>query len=191
MSFHSYKQPDAMLCGPTCLRMIAKHYGRAISLEKLKRLSETTRSGSSLKNIADAAENIGFRSLGVKVSFTKLKEDAPLPCIVHWHQNHFVVVYKIKKEIVYVADPANGLLQFTQQEFIDQWIGNNATEDEDDGNALLLEPAPRLHHTDEDDIAKKRGFRFLYQYLFRYINFIVQLIFGLVVGSLLQLIFPF
>lgn len=189
--FPHYLQPDAMLCGPTCLRMIAKHYGRTISLEKLKRLSETTRSGSSLKNIADAAENIGFRSLGVKVSFEKLKEEAPLPCIVHWHQNHFVVVYKIKKEIVYVSDPAHGLLKFTQQEFIDQWIGKNANANEEDGIALLLEPTPRLHQTEEDDIEKKRGFRFLYQYLFRYKKFIVQLILGLIVGSLLQLIFPF
>src|SRR5690554_6981884 len=104
-NFLFYKQPDEMDCGPTCLRMIAKHYGRSISLQKLRAISETTREGSTLKNIAEAAENIGFRSLGVKIDFEKLKEDAPLPCIVFWQQQHFVVVYKITKKQVFVADP--------------------------------------------------------------------------------------
>jgi ATP-binding cassette subfamily B protein len=76
-----FYQLDDMDCGPTCLRMVAKHYGRSISLEKLRKLSETTREGSSLKNIADSAEKIGFRTLGVKIDFNKLKKDAPLPCI--------------------------------------------------------------------------------------------------------------
>ena len=207
MKFPHYQQPDAMLCGPTCLRMIAKHYGRSISLEKLKKLSETTRTGSNLKSIAEAAENIGFRTLGVKVSFEKLVEDAPLPCIVHWHQNHFVVVYEIRKKkltidrkkltidneqlTIGVADPGHGLVKFTVQEFLDRWIGKNAKEDEEEGIALLLEPTPRLKQTEEDDIEQKRGFKFLYQYLFRYKKFIVQLALGLLVGSLLQLVFPF
>lgn len=93
-----YQQSDAMNCGPTCLRMIAKHYGRGVSLEKLQRLSEVNREGSNLRSIADAAEKIGFRTLGVKVDFNKLEQDAPLPVIVHWQNYHFVVVYKIKKE---------------------------------------------------------------------------------------------
>jgi len=96
-NFQFYQQPDEMDCGPTCLRMIAKHYGRSISLEKLRNLSETTREGSNLKNISDSAEKIGFRTLGVKVDFVKLIKEAPLPCILHWNQDHFVVLYKIKK----------------------------------------------------------------------------------------------
>lgn len=180
-----------MDCGPTCLRMIAKHYGRSISLEKLRAISETTREGSSLKNIADAAELIGFRSLGVKVNFEKLKEDAPLPCIVHWQQRHFVVVYKIKKDTIFVADPAHGLLSYTKNEFIKNWIGDNATAQTEEGIALLLEPTPRLKQTENDDLAEKRGFGFLFQYLFRYKKFLFQLVLGLVAGSLLQLIFPF
>lgn len=110
MAFVTYKQPDEMDCGPTCLRMISKHYGRSISLQKLRTISETTREGSTLKNIAEAAENIGFRSLGVKIDFEKLKEDAPLPCIVFWQQQHFVVIYKITKKAVFVADPRHGLI---------------------------------------------------------------------------------
>lgn len=190
-NFPFYKQPDKMNCGATCLRMIAKHYGRAISLEKLQKLSETTRQGSSLKNIADAAEKIGFRTLGVKVDFNKLKEEAPLPCIVHWKQNHFVVVYQIKNNTVYVADPGHGLLKYSYGDFIENWIGKGADQTTQEGIALLLEPTPRLQQTEEDDNENKRGFSFLYQYLFRYKKFMFQLAVGLLAGSLLQLIFPF
>ncbi|PCJ00457.1 MAG: ABC transporter ATP-binding protein [Flavobacteriales bacterium] len=181
-----------MDCGPTCLRMLAKFYGRSISLSKLRKLSETTREGSSLKNIADSAEKIGFRTLGVKVNFNKLNNEAPLPCIVHWNQEHFVVVYKIKKEKVFVADPAHGLLEYDSQDFIKSWIGNNASENTEEGIALFVEPTPRLNQSEEDDNNEtQQGFSFLFQYLFRYKKFLVQLIIGLLAGSLLQLIFPF
>ncbi|MCO5259475.1 MAG: peptidase domain-containing ABC transporter [Crocinitomicaceae bacterium] len=190
-SFPLFRQPDAMSCAPTCLRMVAKHYGRSISLEKLQKLSETTRQGSNLKSVSDAAEKIGFRTLGVKVDFNKFKEEAPLPCIVHWKSNHFVVVYQIKNSIVYVADPGHGLLKYSIHDFIDNWIGKTANETTEEGIALLLEPTPRLKQTEDDDIEKRRGFSFLYQYLFRYKKFIFQLALGLLVGSLLQLIFPF
>lgn len=189
--FPFYQQPDQMNCGPTCLRMIAKHYGRAISLEKLQKLSETTRQGSNLRSIADAAEKIGFRTIGVKIDFNKLEEEAPLPCIVHWKQNHFVVVYQIKNSTVYVADPGHGLLKYSIADFIGHWIGKGADETTEQGIALLLEPTPRLQQTEDDDSETKRGFSFLYQYLFRYKKFILQLALGLLVGSLLQLIFPF
>ena len=180
-----------MDCGPTCMRMIAKFYGRNISLEKLRRLSETTREGSNLKSISDSAEKIGFRSLGIKVDFNKFKSKAPLPCIVHWRQNHFVVVYKVTKQQVWVADPGHGLIKLTVREFIDGWIGTDATETTTSGIALLLEPTPRLNKTEDDDNEVKQGFTFLYQYLFRYKKFLVQLVIGLLAGSLLQLVFPF
>ncbi|MCB9335469.1 MAG: peptidase domain-containing ABC transporter [Flavobacteriales bacterium] len=190
--FPYYRQPDQMTCGATCLRMVAKHYGKSISLPKLKQLTETTREGASLKGLAEAAEQIGFRTLGVKINFQKLEEEAPLPCIVHWRQQHFVVVYKIKKNKVYVADPAHGLLQYSVQEFINSWVSSNANELTYEGVALLLEPTPKLQQTQTDDTdTTKRGFSFLYQYLFRYKKFIVQLAVGLIAGSLLQLIFPF
>ena len=189
--FHHYQQLDEMDCGPTCLRMIAKHYGRSISLEKLRKLSETTREGSSLKNIANTAEKIGFRTLGVKINFKKLQKEAPLPAIVFWQQRHFVVVYKIKANTVYVADPAHGLLKYNKDEFIKEWIGAQANTHTEEGIALMLEPTPKLKHTEVDDIEARKGFSFLYQYLFRYKKFIVQLAIGLLAGSLLQLIFPF
>lgn len=204
-----YQQPDEMDCGPTCLRMLAKHYGRSISLEKLRKLSETTREGSSLKNIANTAEKIGFRSLGVKINFQKLQEEAPLPCIVFWQQHHFVVVYGIVKKrrtgkrtaksdkkkqwkyIVKVADPAHGLLEYPEEEFIKRWMGDHAHQHTEEGIALLLEPTPKLKHTEADDIEAHKGFSFLYRYLFRYKKFMLQLGIGLLAGSLLQLIFPF
>lgn len=114
-----------------------------------------------------------------------------MPCIVHWNQNHFVVVHKIKKGVVYVADPGHGLLKYTIQDFISHWIGNNANETTEEGIALLLEPTPKLKQAEADDFETKKGFSFLYQYLFRYKKFIIQLALGLLVGSLLQLIFPF
>lgn len=189
--FPFYAQLDQMDCGPTCIRMIAKHYGRSISGDKIRKLSETTREGTSLKNISDAAEKIGFRTLGVKIDLKQLESECPLPCIIHWQQYHFIVVYKIKDGQVFVADPAHGLLKYPKEEFIKHWIGETAKQDTQEGIALLLEPTPKLNLKEIDDIESHKGFSFLYQYLFRYKKFLVQLFLGLLVGSLLQLIFPF
>src|SRR5574344_1172567 len=121
-----YKQLDAMDCGPTCLRMISKYYGKHYNLETLRKQAFITREGVSMLGISDAAEHIGFRTTGVMVSFEQLVEDAPLPCIAHWNQNHFTVVYDIKKEKnnnvrVFVADPALGLVDYTKEEFEKCW----------------------------------------------------------------------
>ncbi|SNZ02049.1 peptidase domain-containing ABC transporter [Flagellimonas pacifica] len=188
-SFPFYKQPDAKDCGPTCLRIIAKHYGKLISLQEIRELSETTREGSNLLKLSDAAEAIGFKSIGVKLDFTQL-EDAPLPCIVHWNKKHFVVVYKIKKGIVSVSDPSYGLITYSKEEFLARWIGNNATENTKEGIALLLEITPKFKKFHWEDTDKK-SLRFLFQYLFKYKGLLIQLCIGLLVGSLLQLIFPF
>lgn len=100
MSFHHYRQLDAMDCGPTCLRMVAKHHGRNLSVQKLREAAEIGKDGVNLLGIAQAAERLGFKTLAVKVPLAKLVKDAPLPCIVHWGQNHFVVVYKVKTKRV-------------------------------------------------------------------------------------------
>ncbi len=103
--FPFVKQYDAVYCGPACLKMIAEYYGKNYSLDKLRDRSNITRLGVSMFGISEAAESIGFRTTGVRINFKSLKNEAVLPCIVHWNQNHFVVVYKIKKDKVYVADP--------------------------------------------------------------------------------------
>lgn len=189
--FTFYSQPDLMDCGPTCLRMVAKYHGLNIGIEQLRNLSETTREGSNLYNISNTAEKIGFRTLGVKISLKKLTDEASLPCILHWNQNHFVVLYQIKKDKFYIADPSHGKVVLSKVEILKRWIGENATETTEEGVTLLLDPTPRLQDVEKDEKKQKTGFSFLYQYLFQYKKFLVQLSIGLLAGSLLQLVFPF
>lgn len=188
-NFPFYKQPDSKDCGPTCLRIVAKHYGKLISLQEIREFSETTRSGSNLLKLSDAAEAIGFKTIGAKLDFNRLKE-AHLPLIVHWDKNHFVVVYRIKRDMVYISDPAYGLISLSKEEFIARWIGNGADESTREGVTLLLEVTPDFKKLKWGD-GDKRSLRFLFRYLFSYKNLLAQLCIGLLVGSLLQLIFPF
>ena len=189
MAFIHYKQPDEMACGATCLRMIAKYYGRNYSIKELLQVSGTTREGSNLQGLSEASEKIGFRTLGVKVPYKKLVEDAPLPCIAHWNQNHFVVIYKIKKDKIYIADPAHGLLVYSKEEFIKSWVSDG----NDEGILLLLETTPDFFSDTFDSKIKedKQSFRFPFGYLKPHHKAILQLVIGLLAGSLLQLIFPF
>ncbi|WP_264552637.1 peptidase domain-containing ABC transporter [Flavobacterium sp. N2038] len=189
--FTNYKQADYKDCGPTCLKIIAKHYGKTINIQELRDISETTREGSNLLFLSDAAEKIGFRTLGVKLSAERL-EEAPLPCILHWNKNHYVVLYKIKKGIYYISDPAFGLIEYNQQDFLKFWIGNNADDQTKEGIALLIEATPKFFQSDfEKEDNKTLGFGLLSQYVFRYKSFLIQLSIGLLASSLLQLIFPF
>lgn len=189
--FTFYKQPDSKDCGPTCLKIIAKHYGKTLNIQTLRSLSETTREGSNLLTLSDAAEKIGFRTLGVKLSIKKLVE-APLPCILHWNNNHYVVLYRVKKNKYYVSDPAHGLLKYNEEDFLKFWIGNNATNETEEGIALLLEPTPIFYKNEWNNEDKKAfGFSLLTKYIIPYKSFVIQLAIGLLAGSLLQLIFPF
>lgn len=189
--FAHYTQADNKDCGPTCLKIIAKYYGKTINIQELRDISETTREGSNLLFLSDAAEKIGFRTLGVKLSVKRI-EEAPLPCILHWNDNHYVVLYKIKKGKYYISDPAFGLLEYTKDEFVKFWIGNNADDHTKEGIALLIEATPKFFQSNFDKEENSGlGFRFLSQYLFQYKSFLIQLAIGLFAGSLLQLIFPF
>lgn len=191
-TFPFFHQHDAMDCGPACLRMIAAFYGRSLSLEKIKQRSAISREGVSLLGLSDAAESIGFRTMGVNATFDQLA-GAPFPCVVHWNQEHFVVVYKIEKKrfgyTVYVADPAAGKLRFTQSEFCKCWISTQE-DGEACGIALLLEPSPVFFRND-DEKERSRGFGFLYSYLRPYTKLVFQLVLGLFFGSILMLIMPF
>ena len=191
-TFPFYKQPDFKDCGPTCLRIISKFYGKTISLQQIRHLSETTREGSSLLGLSDAAEELGFKSLGVQIDFKTLVEDVPLPCIVHWNKVHFVVVYKIDKtEKIYISDPSYGLITYTKDEFIKSWIGNNADEKTEEGIALLLETTPAFYKNEFDNEESKASFSFLSKHLLKYKPLVLQLAIGLLAGSLLSLIVPF
>ncbi|KFF16347.1 peptidase domain-containing ABC transporter [Flavobacterium hydatis] len=189
--FPNYKQADFKDCGPTCLKIIAKHYGKSINIQELRDYSETTREGSNLLFLSDAAERIGFRTLGVKLNVQSL-EEAPLPCVLHWNKEHYVVLYKIKRGVYYISDPAFGLIEYSQKDFIKFWIGNNADDSTQEGIALLLEATPRFFQSDFDKEDKKGlGFGLLSQYVLRYKSFLIQLSISLLASSLLQLIFPF
>ncbi|MEM7085100.1 MAG: peptidase domain-containing ABC transporter [Bacteroidota bacterium] len=190
--FPTYRQPDSKDCGPTCLKIVAKHFGKTLSLPELRTLSETTREGSSLLALSGTAEKIGFRTLGVKLSIPTLSE-ANLPCVLHWNSNHYVVLYKIKRGKFYISDPAHGLIHYSEQEFLDRWIGKNASKEDENGVALLIEPTPKLKNYKVSEEADKIqfGFTYLFQYVFKYKKFLIQLIIGLFAGSLLQLVVPF
>ena len=190
------RQRDAMDCGPSCLAMIAKHYGLQPNIEKIRRSCALNKEGVSLLGISKAAESIGFKTIGGRLTFNTLAKEVPHPCIVHWNQNHFVVVYKVKKHskgkyIVYVADPAKGLVTYTKEEFCEHWISTK-TNDEEKGIALLLEPTELFCTQKETErLPSQRRLKFLWSYLKKYKRFFTQIILGLLIGSLLQLVFPF
>jgi ATP-binding cassette subfamily B protein len=188
--FPFYKQLDLMDCGPTCLRMIAKHYGKNYSLQALREKSYIGREGVSLLGISDAAEAIGFRTLAVKCTYEKLEEEVPVPCIAHWQQRHFIVIYDVKKDKVYAADPAYGLITYTKEEFLKGWL-TLKSENEYTGSLLLMEPTPAFYEAEEEKKSNRSSFAFLFKYLVSYKKFLLQLFLGLMVGSILQLIFPF
>lgn len=189
MSFPFVKQPDAMDCGPSCLKMVAAFYGKKLSLESLRKKCYITRQGVSFLGLSEAAEAIGFRTIGVKVTFEMLKKDVPLPCIIHWKQRHFIVIHRIKNDVVHVADPAIGDVKYKKEEFIKGW-SSATVEGAQAGLVLITEPGPTLYDI-EGDQERKGGFRFLFKYFRLYRKYFLQLALGLFLGSCIQLIIPF
>ena len=258
MDFPFFTQLDSMDCGPSCLRMVAKHYGKSYSLQYLRTRSFITKSGVSMLGISDAAESIGFRTRGYRLTWEQLRDEVPLPCIVHWNQRHFVVVYKIKKRragswgqgakstehrahlstvasaevegsgqesqsselcatdapssvsaslsseqkdpqdpqdhpkgnyVVYVADPAAGLLKYSDKEFCKCWYSTKS-DGVLEGPALLLEPTPEFYKQ-EDEEKSKLSFLYLLNYIRPYTKYIFQLMLGMLTASIISLIFPF
>lgn len=189
------KQLDEMDCGPSCLKMVSSYYGRHYSIDTLRELCNIIKDGVSLLGISKAAEEIGLKTMGGRFSIDILVKKAILPCILHWNQEHFVVIYRIKKKrnrtIFYIADPGKGLLQYEKAEFQEHWISTK-TNGEEKGVVLLLEPTEQFYKQDGERSVKATGkLTFLSSYFKRYKKFFGQLIIGLLVGSLLQLIFPF
>ena len=185
-----------MDCGPSCLVMIAKYYGVRKNIDTIRHTCALGKDGVSLLGISKAAEEIGFKTIGGRLDFDALAQKVPLPCVAHWNQNHFVVVYKVKKHrkghyIVYVADPGRGLVTYTKEEFCEHWISTR-TNGEDKGIALLLEPTNQFYaQADTKKAPTQNRAKFLWSYLKKYKRFFLQLILGLLLGSLLQLVFPF
>lgn len=200
-SFPHYQQLDSMDCGPSCLRMIAKYYGRSYSLQNLRERSFITRQGVSLLGISDAAESIGFRTQGVRINMEQLIESVPLPCILHWNQNHFVVLYAIKEQKklfsrgdkVYtfsLSDPAKEKYQMDRAGFEQCWISTKE-EGKSSGIALLLTPGPDFDEQIDDQEQQKKNLSFYLRYLFPYKSQLFQLTVGMLLGSVFSLILPF
>ena len=173
-----------MDCGPTSLKIVAKYYGKHFSLQSLRSKSHVSIDGVSVLGISDAAESIGFKTLPARISIDELHK-AIMPFIIYWKQRHFMVVYKIKGERIYVSDPAHGLSKFNKQDFLDGWAEKNT----DSGIVLLLEPTVDFYN--QEDEKPTRSLSFFLQYLKPYRSHILQLFIGLLIGSLIQLVIPF
>lgn len=188
--FTTYRQLDSMDCGPTCLKMVLKYYGKHINIEGLKEACQIGKNGTSLLGIAEAAEKYGFRTISAKISFEQLLTDVPLPCILHWDKYHFVVLTpSINKKKITIADPSKGLITYNKEDFLKYWASINVNG-EGKGIALILTPRNAFYQQ-EDEKNKEIGWHLLSRYVLNYKKHIVQLFLGLLIGSLLQLIFPY
>lgn len=185
-TFPHFKQLDGRDCGPTCLRIIAKYYGKTFSREFLREKASITKQGVTMAGIAEAAESIEMRTLGMRISMESLVNEAPTPFITPWRQKHFIVIYKTTPNKIYVSDPAQGLLTYSHKEFQNAWT--NTTDET--GFVLLLEPNAKFYSL-ESDKTKTKGFSFLYPYFKPYKKLIRQLFIGLLVATIIQFILPF
>lgn len=190
--FPFYRQLDQSDCGPTCLRMIAKYYGRVYSRELLRERCHITKQGVSALGITEAADSIGLRSLFVTVDYDSLRDEVPFPAIAHWRERHFIVITDVTKKHVKVADPAFGHIQYEKKDFLAGWLPGKSKLGEDKGGVILMEPAPDFYERPIEDVHKKQSWiKFLISYLRPFRNYINQLMIGLLVVSIIQLIFPF
>ena len=192
--FPRFRQLDAMDCGPTCLRMVIKYYGRSVSLDFLRNKTQYGKEGVNLLGLADAAESLGLKSIGAKLTFEQLINDAPLPAILHWNQYHFVVLtpQSTKRKLI-IADPGKGIIKkLTKEEFLQNWISTKEDE-KGRGIALLLSPTPQFKESDLGDETKKSkiGWDTLFGYIKSHQAYFIQIGIGLFIGSILQLIFPY
>ena len=186
-------QHDSMQCGIACLQMVCKYFGREYSMDSLSKLCFATTEGVSLLGINEAANTLGLHATCARAT-TSILSEVPLPCILHWNQNHFVVLYKVKnRKKFYVADSGKGLVTYDLNEFKKHWISTRANG-EDKGIAMFLETTPAFFTykmKGEENVKEKRSFCFLFGYVKKYRKYFGQIILGLIVGSLLQLVLPF
>lgn len=196
--FPHYTQLNSSDCGPTCLRMISSYYGKEYSAETLRKHSFISREGVSMLGICDAAEYIGMRTLGMKLTFEQLVNEVNFPCILHWNQNHFVVCYGVHRQhrtgtyILHIADPASQCLTYNEREFKRAWL-HGTFDGEPCGIVLLLEPGGEFGMREDDSTVQigHRNFRTFSHYYMPYRKMLIQLVAGMIVGVGMQFIFPF
>lgn len=180
-----------MQCGVACLTMICHALGKPIPWEYLDRLCTPTKEGVSFKTLSDAAQSIGLKTMAGRVALSQMSS-VPTPCILHWNQNHFVVLYGISKNgtTFRIADPAKGKYKLTLEELQSHWH-TTTVRGEEAGPAMFFEPTEEFGKGIEYANGEKRSFRFLLRYLMQYRKHFAQIILGLGIGSVLQLIMPF
>ncbi|MFK7796163.1 MAG: peptidase domain-containing ABC transporter [Aureispira sp.] len=188
-NFPVYIQTDRFDCGPTCLRMLAKFYGKHYSLEHLRYQCKIGPDGVAAKNLIKAGENLGFHIIPALIDYETLAQEAPLPCIVYWRDRHFVIVYKIARGKVYVADPVYGRIVYSAKEFIIAWQNSIKADGSDGGMTILLEPTADFYTHEEDE--KPSGLGIIQPYLKGHKKYITQVFIGVMVGMVVQLIVPF
>ncbi len=185
------RQHDSMQCGVASLAMICRHYGKRYSLEYLDGFCHANVAGVSMLGIAEGAGCVGLETSTFAATTDELVE-IKLPCILHWNQNHFVVLYDISRNggRYRVADPGKGLIDYSRNELESHWISNR-TDDGPSGIVMQLEPTEKFYRHDHDRNGEKRSFRFMMGYLRQYKRYFFQIFCGLLLGCLLQLIMPF
>jgi len=185
-SFISFRQTDKKDCGPTCLRIICRYYDKIISIEYLRELTNVSHFGTTLYGLSTAAEKLGFRTITSKMTFKNFVKNFSLPTIVHWKQNHFIVVYKVKRNYIYVADPAIGKMKYDYKSFLEGW--SSYENEEAVGVALYLEPTPQIYA--EDD-SPKISFSYFLSYFSNYKKQYLQVILGMLASMVIGFLVPF
>ncbi len=190
-AFPFYKQRDSMQCGVACLLMICEYYGKKYSYEYISRICCATNEGVSLLAIKYAAKEVGLYAEGHKLDIESLLK-LPLPCLLHWNQNHFVILFKVSKDgqKFYIADPGKGLVVFCLEEFKRHWV-STSENGQDTGIAMFFNPTSYFYQMKDSVLKEGYSFNFLIKYLKQYQRFFILIIGGLLLGCLLQLIQPF
>lgn len=190
--FPFVKQHDSMQCGIACLAMVCRHYGKRYSIDFLSHYCFATNEGVSLLGMSEAAERLGMKTLCGRMSAEQLVNIEGLPCILHWNQNHFVVLYKVAKNgrTYCVADPGKGLVKYSGEEFERHWVSTQSGG-EGKGIAMFLEPTPGFYSRNGVQTEERCSFRFLWSYVMEYRQYFFQIFLGLLLGCVLQLIMPF
>lgn len=187
-------QHDSMDCGAACIKMISSYYGQQLSLNYIKDICTPSREGVSLSKISTTLEQIGFSTIGGRLSLDRLIEKAPLPCILYWNQEHYVILYRIKKtkkgSFFYIADPGIGCLKYNQENFTANWYATNTTNC-DKGIALVIEKKANFKSIITKEKEEDIDFKILWPYFLKYKKYFCQLFIGLLIGSIIQLFFPF
>ena len=188
-AFKFIKQLDSMQCGLACMAMICYHWGQEYSVKFLNKFCTASKDGVSFKGLSDLSDTLGLHCISGKVSIQELRE-CPLPAILHWNQNHFIVLYKIKNNKFYIADPSKGKLVLNETEFSQHFI-SLTSDNKEKGLAMFFEPTEKFGIIKDDTINNERNFKFLSKYIFKHKLYFIQIIVGMIFACCMQLLFPF